>query len=247
MDITAETIEKIEELAKPVQSEIVDAFGRKAAFASKQLYEVKAEPPAITKTTIVCTLEGFAELVRIQLDGHQPKDFFIHVDSATQVSFNAKQADAYGRRITPIVARPVEFRGFPFGMWMGQEEFAIGLASLFADSADLEYVLGMASSITSDSTAKSEDDGFTQTVSVKKGLRLKESVSMRPRVSLAPFRIFPEVKQPESEFLFRARCDEGKAPVLMLTEADGGVWRLEAIATIAAYLKELNLGTSIIA
>ena len=52
---------------------------------------------------------------------------------------------------------------------------------------------------------------------------------------LVPYRTFPEIRQPGSEFIL-SRCRRDS--MLLLKEADGGLWREEAISRICAYLHE---------
>ena len=52
-------------------------------------------------------------------------------------------------------------------------------------------------------------------------------------MTLTPYRIFNEVEQPSSQFIFRINSMAN----LALFEADGGKWKLDAINNIAAYLK----------
>ena len=52
-------------------------------------------------------------------------------------------------------------------------------------------------------------------------------------VTLRPYRTFNEVEQPASQFVFRIN----KLANLALFEADGGKWKLEAVESIANYLK----------
>ncbi len=76
---------------------------------------------------------------------------------------------------------------------------------------------------------------------------MKESITIKPRVALAPFRTFPEIEQPISEFVFRARCTGEGTPALMLVEADGGRWKIDAITTIRAEMEAFGLNIPIIA
>ena len=49
--------------------------------------------------------------------------------------------------------------------------------------------------------------------------------------------MFLEVKQPDSEFVFRIR-DNGGDPVFKIVEAEGGLWRNLAVISIKEYLME---------
>ena len=96
---------------------------------------------------------------------------------------------------------------------------------------DLVKLLG---TITEENSATAADDGFTQTVVVRKGIVTKGTTAVKPIVKLKPYRTFNEVDQPESEFL--VRLSDGAQ--VALYEADGGAWKLRARRNIADYLKE---------
>ena len=248
-DITAETIEEILEISRPEVLTFMDALGRPAPFAHKQMYEVKAAPPALMPVVSVTTLAGFKDLITANLEHEDIQgDWLIHVHDEHTVSLTRRNSDTYGRRPSLIHAQPVEFAKFRFGQWMNQEEFVISVASLFAETEDKAYVLKLASTITREALMVNEDDGFSQKATAKVGLRTKETVTLKPRVALAPYRTFPELDQPVSEFVFRAKNNEGDVPpMLMLVEADGGHWKIDAIAKIKAAMEAFGLGVPIIA
>jgi hypothetical protein len=60
----------------------------------------------------------------------------------------------------------------------------------------------------------------------------KEMRPVKGRVKLAPFRTFRELKQPESEFVFRVH----PGGTCSLNEADGGAWKIAAVNAIADWL-----------
>lgn len=64
-------------------------------------------------------------------------------------------------------------------------------------------------------------------------------------VILAPYRSFPEIAQVESRFVFRIRG--GESITMGLFEADGGMWRVEAIARVRNWLRERCSEINIIA
>ena len=248
MDITAETINKVLEISNPELHPVTDDHGISATFSSKKLIQVKAAAPALPEAVSVLTLAGFADLVRAKLEEQDfPSDFLIHVEDHETVSLKARMSDDYGRRKVLITAKPVDFQDFRFGQWLDQEAFAIAVASLFADGGHKDYVLKMAATLTNEATRTSEDDGFTQRVNVKAGIRTKEDTTLQPRVDLAPYRTFPEVPQPVSPFVFRARCTGEGTPSLMLVEADGGRWKVDAIATLRQAMEAFGLKIPIIA
>ena len=58
-------------------------------------------------------------------------------------------------------------------------------------------------------------------------------------VRLKPYRTFAEVDQPESNYVFRIseQNDDKKTPIFKLVEADGGLWKNEAMQNIKKYLE----------
>ena len=58
--------------------------------------------------------------------------------------------------------------------------------------------------------------------------------SVLVKSSLAPYRTFLEVEQPESDFVLRVN----KEAKLALFEADGGFWKLEAVRLVKEYLSD---------
>jgi hypothetical protein len=118
--------------------------------------------------------------------------------------------------------------------WYEREDMIIHLMSLFDSTADLDYVLDLISTISSNSTIETTDNGITQKVTARQGVELKQSIAIKPIVSLKPFRTFLEVEQPESKFLLRV----GERIKIGLLEADGGKWILDAKKNIAAYFEE---------
>lgn len=126
--------------------------------------------------------------------------------------------------------------------WNDYENAMIAFRSRFKQTEDIEYLLSILSRISDENSITSEDNGVTQKVEARAGIALAMKETVRPRVTLAPFRTFLEVDQPESEFLLRLR--EGRQ--IGLFEADGGMWKLQAKSNIKDYL-EKNLEAEIAA
>ena len=201
-------IDKITALATPVTFSLKDTQGVEAQYTSKPVHEIKAAPPWLPKTVSVHTLEGFVDLIRERIEGLATDsllNYYIQVDNHLAVTLNKKNSDSWGRRTCLIVGSPFEFAAFQFGKWLAQEEFCIAVAALFAETADKDYVLATASTLVSDSESIQNDNGFTQRATVKAGMKVPETVTLKGKVKLAPFRTFPECNQVISEFVFGAR------------------------------------------
>ena len=122
--------------------------------------------------------------------------------------------------------------GVPTG-YMDYDTARIKLNACFDNTPDREYVLGLLSNIVKGDQAEVKDNGITQQVKVQTGIQLAGMETIRPIVQLKPYRTFPEIDQPESDFLLRVNNDQ-----VGIFEADGGMWKLHAKARIRAYLEE---------
>ena len=102
------------------------------------------------------------------------------------------------------------------------------------ETNDVDYIIDLLSHMSVDQSIKSDDNGVTQTVQVRKGISFVENKAVRPIVTLAPYRTFQEVQQPASEFVFRVYEDRS----ISLTAADGGMWKLAARDAAKRYLTD---------
>ena len=121
---------------------------------------------------------------------------------------------------------------------MDPEPFIIGLQCHFVEDPALRGLVQFVSSLTAENVAIAEDDGISQTATVRQGIALKATKKVDPKVRLRPYRTFREVDQPPSQFLLRLRNRENAPPSCALFEADGGFWKIEAVENIAEYLKD---------
>lgn len=236
MDLTKETIDKIEDLV--TQSLVVEVDGKK--MSTRNLYPVAFE--AVAQPLTVSSLTGFVDFVNRNVDKLDLKDFYIAVvDDVDRVTL---QSALFGirknREILTEALLDERMQIFPFGGFLPQEDFIIKLHSLFQkkEDDDFEYVSALVSKIKQADSADTEDDGITQNITVKKGVSgaLVGKENVKPIVRLSPYRTFREIEQPESQFLLRIKTEDGM-PYIALFEADGGQWRNEARTAIAEFLK----------
>jgi len=234
-----EFVEKILSLAAPVP--IIE---------HDRLYYDRAVIPVkdpLDAGECVSTLTGFADLLQSPLNAFDKPECYVNVESHSRVTLNEYVCDVWGQRQQHLVADlPSGMQTFLYGQYMGQEAFIVGLMSMFVETPDRDALVKSVSSISGNEINLSEDDGISQTVTVKSGMALKETETMKRIVSLAPYRTFREVEQPASPFVFRAKKTDG-GPMLALFEADGGKWRLEAVQHIKHWLAEKVTDITIVA
>lgn len=217
-------VNRIAQMAAPTFKEVDDCV-----YADKEMFlvqEKKQMPQCIELTG----LDSVCKLVRNEAD-HVGLQIFIQVkDYRTVEVFTSLDSDEDRLSLYRCQAdtpRVTVDRYLPY------ENAVIELRSLYIPTEDTAYLLDLLSSISSESKVTSTDNGVTQKVEARSGIALNSMVTVKPRVSLCPFRTFLEVGQPESEFLLRI-SDKGEVG---LYQADGGVWKLEATRNVAAYFE----------
>lgn len=127
---------------------------------------------------------------------------------------------------------------FAAGHAYTHEQMMIALRSMFQPTPDRDYLLKLLSTVTNEAKVTSNDNGLNQQVTVNKGIANIQQERVKSIVSLKPYRTFPEVEQPESEFLVRLSTDKEGGIQVTLHPADGDMWKLTAVRTIREYLSE---------
>jgi hypothetical protein len=233
-------IEAVANLAVKAEGQKV-MVGNKV-FVNEGLKEIN--PNHFYQPLVAHTLQGMVDFIKNNIDEECLEKWFIHIIDHNRIELvSAANAEGDKSREVAMIVKPHEIlEGFPFGKFMDVELFKIKLASCFASEdttayEDLQYLHKYTGKLTVSDSQEYDDDGITQRTTVKKGLSgaLNEVVSVKPIVSLAPFRTFREVEQPFSNFLFRTKTMDGE-PCCALYEADGGSWVNKAMENIKAAL-----------
>lgn len=190
------------------------------------------------------------------------RDYFLHaegmtIDDSCHISVvSPSVVRVSGTPIFPTGARNIYIIAdckyiigspFRFGEFMDPEMFVIELLTKFQDTEDRQKLLKVVGNIKSEQVLTSVDNGVSQTVTTRSGVSRVEEVEVSVQYQLRPHRTFPEVVQPESEFVFRMRPgQDGGLPKCALFDSDGGRWKLDAISNIKEWLEaELNVDYSL--
>jgi hypothetical protein len=203
-------------------------------YSDKELVLVKEPKPAPESITVT-SLSSLVTLIKKEEMNFVSPTFIEIVNPRKLLVYSTYDLDdEYKRHTYYSVECNAPF--FAPG-WFEREDMIIKLLSIFDKTPDRDYVLDLISKISQNSSIETSDNGITQKVTARQGVELKESTTIKPIVSLSPFRTFLEVAQPESKFLLRV----GERVKIGLIEADGGKWTLDAKSFIADYLsKELK-------
>ena len=216
-------VEKIAELAAP---NIIRSCGYE--YSDKKLYPISSPQAGTLEFN---TIRGMTEALNNE-SGIWVGPVIVNVRSHKSVEVYSALDESDRSREKPYVST-AELLDIPFGKWLDYESMMIALKSRFVETPELLQVVQLLGTITNEKSAQAIDDGFTQTVVVKKGIALKDNKVVKPIVTLKPYRTFAEVDQPESEFLIRL-SENG---TVALFEADGGAWKLQARSNIAHYIR----------
>ena len=216
------------------KTEVVEIAGKtyaRSGGGSLKRYSAEDYAEPVTASTLTA-LSDYIENCSEEFRGRK---MIIHVVSPTDVRL-VSVLDADRRRETLFRAEAIvsEFR---FDRWYDQEGFMLGLQANFQPTTDLNLILKVSGNIEKKNNAAYSDDGVSQVVTMQTGVATKADALVPNPARLKPFRTFQEVPQPESNFVFRIGDDE--EPTFKLVEAEGGIWRNEAIQNIKDYLATL--------
>lgn len=187
---------------------------------------------AKAKSLAISTLTGFVDYIKSNIDAINTK-LLIHVVAPNLVRlYGPLNADR--EREGYLVAEADLPNNIRYENFLDTEQFNIMLQSSFVDKGDKDLLLKYTGLIKDEAVKTTGDDGISQQVTVKTGVASVGQAVVPNPVSLAPYRTFPEVDQPESKFIFRMK----DGPRAAIYEADGGAWRNSAILNIKEYLQE---------
>lgn len=178
-----------------------------------------------TLTALVDYVKGKPEELR--------ESMILHVKGPTVVNLYSGLIDQRDREF--LLNAEAIVNEFCFDHYYDQERFLIELQANFLDTEDLRTIMKVAGNIKSGTTANYSDDGVSQKTTVKMGVELNDVIVPNP-VKLRPYRTFAEIEQPESSYVFRIK-DTDHGPVFKLVEADGGLWKSDAMKKIKEYLE----------
>ncbi|WP_368652395.1 hypothetical protein AB4Y30_11590 [Ornithinibacillus sp. 4-3] len=175
------------------------------------------------------TLTGLVDYIKSNQERNE-HPLFIQVINEKKVAL-VSTLNSEGNRETLVLSHAI-VPTFGFDTFYSVEKLIIALQAQFVQTKDRELILQVIGNIQEDNVRGTSDDGVSQAVTVKTGVASAVDVKVPNPVTLAPYRTFLEVEQPESEFIFRMK----EGPSAAIFEADGGQWRNHAIQNIHDYL-----------
>ena len=214
--------------AESMEPKIVNINGK--TYCDKNLTRYDEEPKA--REITASTLTAMIDYIRNRREELR-SSMIIHVVNPVTVRLYSGLDKEREREHLFCVSAEVPH--FNFGRYYDQEQFLIELQANFQATPDLETILKVAGNVEAKTNANYGDDGVSQKTTIKQGIASKTDVLVPNPVTLIPYRTFLEVEQPGSEFVFRIK-DSGGAPAFMLVEAEGGLWKHEAMQNVKDFL-----------
>lgn len=191
-----------------------------------QLHKLPEDAPAAFNTK---SLASIVDLINKEHSHNSLNDLIIHVESPTKVSVHTVLRGHLDR--FNLYVATAELPRVTLDSYLDLEAMNILLKSAFIQNETRDLLIKALSQVVEDAIKTSADDGMSQEVTVKTGIKTLARMEMPTIVKLAPYRTFVEVEQPEGEFLLRLR----KGPEAALFEADGGAWKMAARKNIQNY------------
>lgn len=229
-----EFVQHIQETAKP---QIVEIGG--VTYIVNQDGNIKEVfPRAVLPDTLpLNSLDALVKLVKTefvrQILGDKTVLYITVPDHLTVRCFGHPDYDQRAVRPVYYEANATDVPGWDERVQLPFEEMQIALRTRFQETADTPYIQKLLTEISTGAKITFNDNGVATTVVTKKGIDLQNNETIRPIITLRPYRTFQEIDQPESVFLIRIN-ERG----ISFIEADGGMWKLKARETIKAFLED---------
>lgn len=243
MSLPLDTLKRLEELTLEGAGKTVVIDGQE--YSTTTLHDPRKPEPEPT-VLVVHTLTALADYIRENRDGLEPKRLLLHVVSPTQVDLRQVLQGRFQQRFTYVTAKAVDLWKDLLAGGQSQEEFVTALLSRCSTGAEHGALLKVVGNVVDTGSQEYRDDGVKQTATVRRGIQVLDEIEVKNPWTLAPYRTFREVEQPESPFILR--IGKGAAgPRFQLHECDGGAWRLEAVSRIRLWLEAASLGVPVFA
>ena len=182
--------------------------------------------------------------LRTQPDVSKP---MVVVRNCARVEFVGGADTFHGDRQEHAVASDSPRPHTVSGRWYPHEEFMIVAAQHFSEDGDFDRVMRYLQGVKDSASIKTEDDGVSQSATVRRGV---ESLSQEKFVNpagLYPYTTFAEVAQPRRNYILRMKGDAKGGLGVALFEIDDGKAEIQAVTTIKEYLVSQfkNLGVTV--
>lgn len=200
-------------------------------YCDKMLLPVK---PSTCASLNVSTLTAVVDYILEVPDRPIPARPIIVIEGPTLVQVISPLM-AHEVRNNYVTSEP-SLPAFRVDNWTPLDQFVPMIQSGFTDNYGQPSLIKTLAHISDETSIKTVDDGTSQQVEVREGIKKKYANLPNP-VVLQPYATFPEIEQPEIPYVLRLNRQNGVQARLI--EADGGAWEAACILRIKEYLANL--------
>lgn len=237
--LTAEAIQEIKR--NEHQPQVLEADNLKYIVSTND-YNVKVIAPEKPVALACQSLDGLITYLRnatpsVELWEGQDK-YLINIVGHEKVKLVSGLEPKFMMRREYITATAKD-ASFRFMQYIGIEEFIISTMASFVQDENTKTLLNFVSSIQALFQSNQDDDGASQSVTIKKSITSVGVAKVPNPVALRPYCTFPEITQPLRQYVFRMRQEDPKHPVHVgLFTTDSDLWKTEAVESVREYLQE---------
>lgn len=192
----------------------------------------------------VKSLQALVNYIYENKDGVKPDNCIIVIESINKVVVYSQVQGAKNNRHPIVSATPMEFNELSLGRDLYQDQAIIQLQTRCERTPEIEELIQSISGLTYNESTETRDDGVKNDINLS-GQIYYNNGKPKTVTKLKPFRIYPEVDQPASQFLLRI-SQMDKKPTIAIHETDGGMWKIQAVENIIAYLRSLTASDPIV-
>lgn len=221
----------VDAIVENSQAKVVTVNGKE--YATDTVYNPPLPDEQSFPSVRLLTLDSLVEYITANVDTVDLGQAMILVNAEHATLLGLEEGE---RRRRPVFAQIHRNFAVPcFGSYQSIEDFRIWLLTRFRDTPDREIVLKFIVKVSDEHVSTSEDDGISQTVTVRKGIATHSAATVPSPLQLAPIRTFIEVEQPTGHFIFRLKQEKDKLPTAALFELPTN-WEREAAINVKKYL-----------
>jgi len=237
--ITKEAIEQLQTSAAKIEQIEVDGL---KYIATPNHMVLKKIAPMTPDPLRVSSLQGVVEYLRqagpasIIGVGETDGRLMVHIPSYNEVRIISGLNSVHQNRRCYVTAE-VPDNCFNFNRFMPVEEFIISAMANFVAALQFKEVLTFVSSLQADEQDKTEDDGISQRVLVKKSVTTVGSAVVPNPVELQPYVTFPDISQPTQTYIFRVRKEKGQPIACALFRVAARTWEVTTVYEIRNYFQ----------
>lgn len=167
-------------------------------YSSDNLFPVQ-EP--LRKPIKIATLNGLVDYIK-NSEKKAQENICIIINNNQHVGLYSRGVDKWQRRIHLADVNCSELVSDVYRLkHMDSESFVVSMLTKFKPTDNRDQLIQVASKISKKNESTTTDDGISQSVTVDEGLKFEKTI--KNPVVLKPVITFPELDQPDCEFIFR--------------------------------------------